>query len=76
MMKNVQFLPPPLPIAEPGFSALIRDVSNENTVYQNKDELLNENMLLFDCGTYLKNSATKYLYYLYLYLYKGFDLLI
>jgi metal-dependent hydrolase (beta-lactamase superfamily II) len=74
MMKNEQFLPPPPLIAEHGFSALIRVASNENMVYQNKDELLGENMLLFDCGTYLKNSATKYLYYLYLY--KGFDLLI
>ncbi|CAN5880107.1 hypothetical protein BH23THE1_BH23THE1_29370 [soil metagenome] len=51
MMKNEQFLPPPLPITEHGYSALIKVASNENMVYQNKDELLNENVLLFDCGT-------------------------
>ncbi len=51
MMKNEQFHPPPPPIAEHGFSALIRVASTENMVYQNKDELLDENMFLFDCGT-------------------------
>lgn len=53
MMKNEQFLPPPPPphVAEHGFSALIRVASNDNMVYQNKDQSLNENIILFDCGT-------------------------
>ena len=51
MMKNEQFLPPPPPVAEHGFSALIRAVSNDNMIYQNKGESLNENIILFDCGT-------------------------
>ena len=51
MMKNEQFLPPPPPVAEHGFSALIRVASNDNMTYQNKDQSLNENVILFDCGT-------------------------
>ena len=51
MIKNEQFLPPPPPVAEHGFSALIRAVSNDYMTYQNKDQSLNENVILFDCGT-------------------------
>ena len=51
MMKNEQFLPPPPPVAEHGFSALIRVASNDSMAYQNKGESLNENIILFDCGT-------------------------
>ena len=51
MMKNEQFLPPPPPLAEHGFSALIRVASNYNMAYQNKGQSLNENIILFDCGT-------------------------
>ena len=51
MMKNEQFLPPPPPVAEHGFSALIRVASNYTVAYQNKGQSLNENIILFDCGT-------------------------
>ena len=51
MMKNEQFLPLPPPVAEHGFSALIRAGSNDARAYQNNDESLNENIILFDCGT-------------------------
>lgn len=51
MMKNEQFLPPPPPVAEHGFSALIRVASNDNVAGQNKGQSLKENIILFDCGT-------------------------
>ncbi len=38
-------------MAEHGFSALIRVTSNCNMAYQNKGHSLNENIILFDCGT-------------------------
>lgn len=51
MMKNEQFLPLPPPVAEHGFSALIKVRSNDTMTYRNKDESLDENIILFDCGT-------------------------
>ncbi|MGD9534744.1 MAG: MBL fold metallo-hydrolase [Candidatus Nitrosocosmicus sp.] len=46
LVKNEQFLPPPPPIAEHGFSAFIRAVCHD------KDNAIdNENIVLFDCGT-------------------------
>ena len=51
MMKNEQFLPPPPPVAEHGFSALIRVGSNDTRAYQYNGESCNENIILFDCGT-------------------------
>jgi 7,8-dihydropterin-6-yl-methyl-4-(beta-D-ribofuranosyl)aminobenzene 5'-phosphate synthase len=51
MMKNEQFLPPPPPVAEHGFSALIRVGSNDTMAYQNNGESFHENIILFDCGT-------------------------
>ncbi len=51
MMKNEQFLPLPPPVAEHGFSALIKVRSNDTMTYRNKDESPDENIILFDCGT-------------------------
>jgi 7,8-dihydropterin-6-yl-methyl-4-(beta-D-ribofuranosyl)aminobenzene 5'-phosphate synthase len=46
LVKQEQFLPPPPPIAEHGFSAFIRAacLDEHNAIH-------NENMVLFDCGT-------------------------
>jgi 7,8-dihydropterin-6-yl-methyl-4-(beta-D-ribofuranosyl)aminobenzene 5'-phosphate synthase len=51
MTKNGQFLPPPPPVAEHGFSALIRVAYNDNGKYLNKGGSVSENVILFDCGT-------------------------
>lgn len=51
MTKNGQFLPPPPPVAEHGFSSLIRVACNDNGKYLNKGESVSENVILFDCGT-------------------------
>jgi 7,8-dihydropterin-6-yl-methyl-4-(beta-D-ribofuranosyl)aminobenzene 5'-phosphate synthase len=46
LVKKEQFLPPPPPIAEHGFSAFIRATCYDKGTGHN-----NENIVLFDCGT-------------------------
>lgn len=49
MVKNEQFLPPP--VAEHGFSALVRAVCYGKSEEGNKGKTCTESITLFDCGT-------------------------
>ncbi len=49
MIKDGQFLPPP--VAEHGFSALVRAVCYGKSEAEDKSKICNEIITLFDCGT-------------------------
>ncbi|MBA3749580.1 MAG: MBL fold metallo-hydrolase [Nitrosopumilus sp.] len=49
MIKNEQFLPPP--VAEHGFSALIKAICYDKSEEGNKSKTYKESIILFDCGT-------------------------
>lgn len=51
MIKNEQFLHPPPPIAEHGFSALIKAICYDKINEEDKSKNCRENIILFDCGT-------------------------
>lgn len=51
MIKDEQFLPSPPPIAEHGFSCLIRATSKAKKNHRKDVDTQKQNVVLFDCGT-------------------------